>query len=179
MNYNVIKIGSTEVILQNYEINHGKIIVSDLYNGSYSFYWGSMSGTLEEFLKRINSGYFAGKLCNDQYVFSGKNTAKSIRRHIKDNMSYDMPWYKYTAAQKELREAIKELERCESQHDAIYQIEKFKDILVLGMSSQEDKEFQEIMESHFNCEPWHFLETEPSPSYKFLVKLHKELKKQL
>lgn len=108
-----IQIGSTEVILQNYEINQGKIIVSDLYNGSYSYYWGSMGGTLEEFIKSIDSCYFAGKLCTDMYVFSGEKTAKAIRRHIKQNMNYDLPWYKYMPAQKELREAIKDLEKCD------------------------------------------------------------------
>lgn len=174
-----IQIGTTEVILQNYEINQGKIIISDLYNGSYSYYWGSIGGTLEEFIKSTSSDYFAGKLCNEQHVFSGKATAKSIRRHIKQNMNYDLPWYKYMPAQKELREAINDLKRCDSQHDAIYQIEKFKDIYAIGMGADEDKEFEEIMESNFNCEPWHFLETEPSPSYRFLVKLHKELKNKL
>lgn len=174
-----IQIGSTEVILQNYEINQGKIIVSDLYNGSYSYYWGAMGGTLEEFIKSTSPDYFAGKLCNEQYVFSGEATAKAIRRYIKNDMSYDLPWYKYMPAQKELREAIKEIEKCEDKHDALYQIERFKDIYAIGMGADEDKEFEKIMESHFNCEPWNFLETEPSPSYKFLVKVHKELKKKL
>jgi hypothetical protein len=174
-----IQIGSTEVILQNYEINQGKIIISDLYNGSYSYYWGSMGGTLEEFIKSTSPDYFAGKLCVDQYVFSGKSTAKAIRRYIKHNMTYDLPWYKYMPAQKELREAIKQIERCEDKHDALHQIERFKDIYTIGMSFQEDDDFKDIMESHFNCDPWHFLETEPSPSYKFLVKLHKQLKMKL
>ena len=43
------------------------------------------------------------------------------------------------------------------------------------MDRDEERELSKVLEDHFACEPWCFLETEPSPQYKFLVKLHKEL----
>ena len=90
---NRFNIETADIILENYEQGQGKIIISDLYNGSFSFYWGSMGENIEEFLKSINSSYFADKLCANQFVFSGKQTAKEIRKYIREEMKYDSKNY--------------------------------------------------------------------------------------
>lgn len=176
---NVLKIDNTEVILQNYEFGQGKIIVSNLDEGSFSFYWGSMNATIENFLKSTNADYFAGKLCNEKYVFSGKNTAKSIRKFIKNEMNDEMPWYKFKDHQKELRSEISSIESARSHEEALQIIKGFHNIYVLESDFNEEKEFQEIIERRFSVEPWYFLEKEPSSEYKFLHGLHKKIKSKL
>lgn len=178
---NILKIDSTEIILQNYEKGQGKIIISDLYHGSYSFYWGSMGdSTIEIFLKRINSDYFAGKLCNEKNIFSGKNTARNIRKWIREEMSIDLPWYRFMSAQKELREKIKELDYCDNQYQAMYLIENLHDSLdCFDLDYIEEKEFRKIIEDNFTQEVWNLFGTETSSEYKFLKKLHKKLVKML
>lgn len=175
-----IKIGTTDVFLKNERFGSGKIIVSDLYEGSYSFFWGSMGSNLEDFLKSTNADYFAGKLSNENHVFSPKNTAKNIRRYIKEEMKFDLPWYRFMSAQKELREQIKQIESTSNEHEALSIIEGFhKNCFCFDLDRNETEEFTETLESHFNCEPWHFLETEPSKEYLFLKNLHKKILKKL
>jgi hypothetical protein len=178
---NIIKINETEVLLQNYEHGRGKIIVSDLYNGSYSYFWGSMSKSLEDFLMSINAGYFAGCLCRDKYKFSGKETAKNIRKYIKTEMSNEFPWYKHFNAQKQLREVLKDIERCDNQNDALYEIESiYKKVDDFDNADyDESRRLENYIKDHFNNEPWYFLDTEPSDDYIFLLRLHKDLVKQL
>lgn len=178
---NVIKIKETEVILQNYEHGRGKIIVSDLYNGSYSYFWGSMGKSLEDFLISINGGYFAGCLCRDKYKFSGKATARSLRRYIKEEMSIDFPWYKHFNAHKQLRDELKDIERCDNQNEALNIIESlYKNIYDFdNLDYNETRRMEQLIKDHFNNEPWYFLETEPSDDYIFLFKLHKDLVKYL
>ena len=179
---NTIQVGNTEVILQNYDLGQGKIIVSDLDKGSWSYYWGAMGGkTIEEFLKQTNGDYFAGKLCNEQYQFSAKNTARNIRQHIREEMNYDLPWYKFQSGQKELREKISDLEREAScKYEALNIIEHLHSSLwCLDMSYEDGKEFLSIIETHFTQEPWWFLGEELSQEYIFLKKLHQKLIKKL
>lgn len=175
-----IKINSTDIFLENFEEGKGKIIVSDIYNGSYTFYWGSMASSIENFMQRINSDYFAGKLSTNSTVFSGKNTAYQVRQYIREQMSYDLPWFKFMSAQKELRQKIKEIEKCDNQYAALSMIESFhKNLDLFELSYEEEREFRKIIEEVFTQEPWHFLETEPSDEYKFLKKLHKDIVKHL
>lgn len=178
---NIIKIKETEVILQNYEHGRGKIIVSDLYNGSYSYFWGSMSKSLEDFLISINAGYFAGCLCRDIYKFSGKATAKSLRKYFINEMSYAFPWYKHFKAQKQFRNILKDIERCDNQYDALHYIESIHNEVddFDNLDYYETQKMQQYLKDHFNNEPWNFLDTEPSDNYIFLLKLHKELVKYL
>lgn len=178
---NQIIIGDTEVILQDYEIGQGKIIISDSYNGSYSTYWGSMGEqtTISDFIKRINPEYFAGRLCGNMYTFSAIKTARGVRRYLREEMKHDLPWYKFMPSQKELRNEIKKVETAGNEYEAISLISGFKDVFSIDSSYQEEKEFKEIIESVFSNEPHMFLENDFSSSYLFLMKLHKELKSKL
>lgn len=137
---NRFKIEDADIILENYENGQGKIIISDLYNGSFSYYWGSMGESIEEFLKSINSSYFADKLCSNRFVFSGKKTAKEIRRYIREDMKYDLPWYKFQSGQKELRERLKEIERSDNQYEALSLIQGLPDnLMCFDMEYKEEK----------------------------------------
>jgi len=49
------------VVLQDLGPNRGRIIV-ECYGTAWAAGWGSMGGTIREFMCRINSGYLATKL---------------------------------------------------------------------------------------------------------------------
>lgn len=177
-----IKINDTDIILQDFEkLGQGKIIIADVWNGAFTYTWGAMGSNIKDFICRINKEYFADKLLpNSCYVFSGKQTAKNIRRHIREEMRGDLPWFKYMPAQKELREKIKYIEHIESEHEFVNYVTGLHNRLIcFGLNSVEEREFLEIIESAFSCEPWHFIGKETSGSYKWLCKLHGELVKRL
>lgn len=174
------KINSTDIILQNYNKGEGKIIISDLYNGSYSYYWNSMGSDIETFLQRIDSGYFASKLCNKIWVFSGKDTLKKIRTYIRTELTYELPWYKFMSAQKELRDKLKELEDIDNQYEALAFMQNLhKNLYCFDLDNHETREFKSIIESMFDTEPWFFLGEELSQEHKFLTSIHKEIKNHL
>ena len=177
----ILKIDTTDIIIDDYGNGKGKIIVSDTYSGYYSYYWGAMGGSLKSFIKNINSSYFAGKLCNNISVFSSKQTARNIRKYIREEMRYDLPWYKFMESQKDLRILIRDIERySEDKHDAIHRIEGlYEDVNCFELSANEEREFRGILKDHFDNEPWLFLGEETSVEFNFLCKLHGELKKIL
>lgn len=174
---NRFKIETADIILENYETGKGKIIISDLNHGSFSFYWGAMGESIEAFLKGINSSYFADKLCNNRYEFSAKQTAKEIRKYIREEMKYDLPWYKFQSAQKELREKIKEIERSENQYEALSLIQALPDnLMCLELSHKEEREFNRIVRDMVSTEPWNFLQNDYSQEYRYLEELHKRIR---
>ncbi len=61
MNTKRIQIEDTTILLEDYELNKGKIIITNS-SRSLSYYWGAMSGDLSSFLLNIDSDYFAGCL---------------------------------------------------------------------------------------------------------------------
>lgn len=79
-----IKIDSTDIFLEELGQDKGKITVSDTYGHNYSSYWGSMGGTLKEFICEINESYFANNLlgASDMYEMDIKKTFAAIRKHI-------------------------------------------------------------------------------------------------
>lgn len=177
-----IKIDNTDIILQDFDKEgQGKIIIADTWHGAYTYSWCSMGNNISDFICRINSSYFADKLIPGScYVFSGKITAKNIRRFIRTELSYDLPWYKFMSAQKELREKLKEIESMTSENEFVdYCFRLHKDLMCYDLSFKEENEFLGIIESIFSCEPWHFVGQETSNSYKWLCKLHSELVKKL
>jgi|TARA_R110000851_G_scaffold56073_3_gene131186 hypothetical protein len=177
---NRLSVKTADIIFENYELGKGKIIISDLEFGSWSFYWGSMGSSIEEFIQRINPDYFAGKLCDTEDVFCSKATAKAVRKYIKEELAYDLPWYKFASAQKEMREMIKEIERSYSQEDALHIMTTMhKNLMCYDLDRHDEKEFLGIIEGIFSCEPWHFLQNKRSREYNYLHNLHKLLKVSL
>ncbi len=176
---NIFKIGSTEIILRNESDGVGKIIISDLERGSYSHFWGAMGNSIEKFLCEINEGYFASKLCNQQFSFSGKATAKYIRKYIREELSYDLPWYEYMTFQKQFRAKIKELEEMQSEEQAFYFISGLHEQDYDFDSFAEEREVRAVLKNSFSNDTHYFLQTDYSREYKFLEKLHKGIKSYL
>lgn len=176
-----LKIKDTDIFLEDYEkLGQGKITISDPWIGAFTYTWGSMGSGIADFIKRINGDYFADKLCPNNYVFNSKGSVKNIRKYIREELKNELPRYKFMECQKEMRSLIKNLEYCGSDIEFIDSCIKLPDnICALNTSYKEEKEFTDIIEPIFKCEPWHFIATEPSNQYIWLKKLHKELKKKL
>lgn len=175
----LITIGESEIILQQKGEGKGKIIVSSPYYNS-SHFWGAMGSDLKKFLKTIDSSYFADKLCSNTYVFDAKESVKNVRKYIREKLSYELPWYKFMAGQKELRRELKTLERCENEHHFVDALSNLHNsILIMDMDYDEEKKFLEIIENIFKCEPWNFIGETTSPEYNFYIDIHKKLKKKL
>lgn len=175
-----LKIEGTDIFMDDIEEGKGKITVSDGYRGAFTYGWGSMGGDLRDFLCRINADYFADKLCSRTYKFSGKKSVKNVRRYMRGEMSYDLPWYEFMSAQKELRQELKEMEQCSSENEFVDRMCNMHDSLLLfDLSYDEEKEFRKIIESHFSCEPWHFIDEDLTNEYVWLRELHDKLKVKL
>lgn len=177
----ILKIDQTDIFLEDYEkLGQGKITISDPWIGAFTYSWGSMGSQISEFIKSINEDYFAGKLCNESRVFDGKQSTKAIRKYIREEMKYELPFYKFQELQKEMREKINELEECETENEFVNSCERLPDsIYGLDVGYEEEKEFKKIIDPVFKCEPWNFISNKPSQEYLWLTKIHKKLKKIL
>lgn len=175
-----LKIDNTDIFFENIKEGEGKLTISDTYHGAYTYYWGSMGSDLKGFIKKINSEYFAGKLCNIKDNFDAKQSVKSIRRAFRETFSHDMAWYEFPSAQKELRAKLRDLEDCENEYEFVDRVGSLAEKLDCDdLTYYEEKEFKAKLGDFFGTEPWHFIERKPSTEYEWLIKLHKQLKKKL
>lgn len=172
-----IKIDQTDIFLENFDKEgQGKITISDSWRGAFTYTWGAMGSKIEEFICRINSGYFADKLCQDNYVFDPKATVKNVRKAVSEELNF----WEFMEAQKELRKEIKKLEACSSSNEFVEMITSIpENIFVIGMKYRDEKEFQERIKPIFKTEPWYMIAEKPSPTYNWLCDLHKKLIKEL
>lgn len=175
-----IKIEQTDVFLENFEkLGQGKITISDPWMGAFTYSWGAMGSDILEFIKTINSDYFAGKLCCENYVFDAKTSVKNIRKYIKEDMKYDLPYYKFTELQKELRVELKKLEKCSTDNEFVDSCFALPErLLCMGATYREENEFKDIISDIFK-KPWGFIGQKPSPEYVWLKKIHSQLVKLL
>lgn len=180
-NTETIVIDGTTVILTDYEkVGQGKIIIADDWSGAFTYTWGSMGSGIKEFILSINNGYFANKLTSDDYEFCGKRTATNIRRFIREDMKYELPWYKFMSAQKELREKIREIEGMSDSNEFIHWCSALPDSLMCyDLDYSEEKEFKNDIEGIFNSEPWNFIGKKTTIEYNWLCELHEKLKERI
>lgn len=177
-----ITIGQTDIILKDFGEGNGKIIISD-YDYNFSYHWGAMgkNTTLKDFLCEVNSDYFVNKLSNLDGDFDHKGTFRNIRKHIRDEFNYELPWYKHTEFQKELRVSLNEYQNsCYDERQFVDDWDSFWKYTV-DYYLIEDNNDQKEIESMFQgiCEQWHFIEKSEPKGNIWLKKLHKQLKKKL
>jgi hypothetical protein len=179
----LIKIGTADIILQDFGDGKGKIIISDSdWDYNFSYFWGSMGVSLKDFLCRIDSGYFIGKLCPSiKGPISGKRTLANIRRSIRENMSCHLPWYKHMEFQKDMREKLNDFEReFQGEDEFIRGIENLVE-WELNFYLIEDRHDRESIKKNLEdvlcSEPWYYIEYDNPHEHKYLEKLHKKLKK--
>jgi hypothetical protein len=172
-----IKLKHALIYIEDFTPGKGKIIVETNY-GTYSSYWGAMGSCLSEFIKRINSDYFAKNLVNNMYVFCPKESVKELRGYIRNNSG--LSWYQFTDQQKEMRLCIKDLEKASSEHEFVDICYRIPDSISTHELSVIDQEFfEEHMNNIFKNEPWHFISSKPSNEFLLMQKVHNELKTAL
>ena len=174
-------IDNTDIILKNLSnLGEGKIIIANNYYGAFTYSWGSMGKNIEKFICNINKQYFADKLVRNKYEFNGKLSAKNIRKYIRTELKYELPYWKYMSGQKELRNEIKKLESCSNEYEFVDMCQSIPDNLIcFDLSYEEEKEFKSIISGIFKTEPWLFIGKNVTHEYKWLCNLHEKLKKEL
>ena len=184
-NITKIKIGQdTEVYLEEHGENRGKIIITSWNGNNYSYFWGSMGGTLRSFIGRINKEYFASTLmgAKNNNVMDVAKTFRAIRRYIPKELG--LQWYQHLEFQKHMREVLNDFQKeCENneafQPDQFF-VDRFSRSFIdnldyyLIKDKWDEKEIRELFKQGFS-EPWHLIENSPSPAYTWLEKLHGEL----
>jgi len=168
-----------DVILENYELGQGKIIIAGP-NGNFSYYWGSMGKIpIEQFILEIQEDYFVGKLStpSSQGEINMKKTLTNIRKYIREES--ELEWYQFMEAQKELRAELNGMKYITSPDIFVDKAMNITDNLYYpGLTRYEEKQFKEIVESIF-MEPWHFIEYGQSTEDRILRWLFKEIRKKL
>lgn len=173
-----LRIGSTDVILTDYEIGQGKIIISDdNYGYNFSYYWGSMGSDLNIFLKEINSSYFVNKLGPiERGGIDLKATMKNVRHYWKTECG--ISWYNYMDEQKTLRQELKIVEtHSYDEQDFVRRMQSI-DSAFYFRPSMFKSDFQEAVEQ-ISCEPWHHIVCKEHPQNTWLEKFFVKLKQTL
>lgn len=175
----LINIGITDIILQDFEDGKGKIIVSNFdYDYNFSYYWGAMGNNtnLKQFIKQINPDYFASKLTGHlQDDIDVKATFANLRREIREFM----PWYLNVDFQSDMRRSLSDYQNhTYSQESFVNGWDSF--IGSLWFDDCDDyrldkNEVKSFFEGY--CEHWHLIVTKPPKEYYWCLDLHKKLKK--
>lgn len=179
-----IKINGWIIYLEDLGDGKGKVIAESNLCKTYSYFWGSMSSNLEEFITRINADYFAKNLIgySEMYEMDVKSTFKNIRKYIRTEIG--LAWYQEMEFQKEMREVLNDFQReCEDNTDTHYFVDWFKTSFLSKLNTYliEDSYISEQFEYSSGCwdEVWHFISEKPTMEYMSLKTLHKKLVKHL
>ena len=180
---NALKVNGTSVFLENTGLNSGSIIISNNYSKNYSYSWGAMGGTIEEFIQSISSDYFANKLlCKESaWTFNCAGTFKNVRKYIREEIC--LPWYKHVDFQKEMRYELKKFEESCEDGGEHYFVNSFCSFIEkVDFSLIEERHERETIKKEFrsmSSEPWCFSDKKLSEDYNWICKFHKDLKKSL
>lgn len=175
-----IKIDGVDIYLHDYEFGRDKITISDSWGNNYSYFWDAMGNCISDFIKEINSNYFANKLIGykSNYEMDVKNTFTEIRKYIKNEM--ELPYYKHMEFQKNMREVLKNFqETCEEHNDKNFFVSTFFSNFInrLNYYLIDNRYERNRIEESFNSisEHWYFIVDKPSKEYQWLKKFHKKL----
>ena len=173
-----IKIDETQVYLYNLQNNSGRIIIVNPVFGEFSYQWNSIEmENIEAFICSIDSDYFSKKLCKERFEFCPKRSIRAVRRYIRENLSSELPWYKYTSGQKELRGALKLIEGiAKNGSDFTSMMEGLVDGLnCTELTADEKKDFKSYLTPIFNPTPYTFIEYKDSKEVVWLRDIHLKL----
>jgi len=173
-----------KVLLENFGSGKGKISIT--YERKYGeiitryYFWGSMGGSIEDFICRIDSGYFTNKLtpANDNGVIDVKKTFRNLRKFIAEE--FDLPFYKEMDFQKGMREHLNDFQNnCESSNEFVDRFQREMIDMPFYLITNHFEERLLFEEFTSISETWHFLEFKPSEDYYFMFKIHEKIKKEL
>lgn len=173
-----LRIGSTDVILYDYEKNQGKIIISDDNFGyNFSYYWGSMGSDLKQFLLDINTSYFVGKLGPiERGHIDMKATMKNVRHWWKTESG--IAWYQNMDEQKDLRLEFSIIEKCcNDEQDFVHRMSNISDAFYFPKTMFKS-DFEDALEA-LSSEPWHHIECKEHKQNTWLKGFFTKLQNQL
>ena len=175
-----LKIEETDIFLDDQGNGRGKITISNSWGYNFSYFWGSMGSSLNDFLCGLDEGYFLNKLCNNSSVFCGKSTARNIRREMRSELSFELPWFKHMEFQKEMRAEVKKIESIDSDYEFVGFAQSLADNLPYYLidCKYDRKEVESAIQSFFS-EPWHYIGNTDSNHAVFLKKLFLKLKEAI
>lgn len=173
----VLKINEAKIILDDKGNGAGELIIASSWGYNFSTYWGSMGGSLKDFICSIDAGYFVGRLSgpDDRAVFDGKATMREVRKRWKEFM----PWYRAMDYQKDVRAFFKELERCDTQEEFVHRMYRLPEDVEIYDVEPYDARLLKADVKGFVDEPWHYIQTRPSDKALWLRRLHGDLIKAI
>lgn len=180
-----LRIESADVILNDMGNGHGKIIISDDNWGyNFSYYWGAMGNSLEDFLCKINTDYFIGKLGpHENGPVNPKKTITNIRKALNEYLYSSYPWYKYPEFSAEIRHELRRMSSrgFDSVDDFFYRMDDFiENLNYYLIDDKYDREsIESIMKDAINSELWYYIVYEPHREKLYLEQFHKKLKKAI
>jgi len=168
------KIDEYQIIMEELGENQGKIIITRWDNRNYSYYWGAMGKTLNEFIKSINGHYFANALISSerQWIFDVKETLSSV----KEDLKYEIEG---GAFRRHLYNEFKSLLECDDMNDFDSQ---YRDIITyqVDFSLIVDSYDRNRIECYLNeLNLFHYFQKKYSNEYNDIVKLHGKIIKHL
>lgn len=182
--YQVIRIDDTDIYLDDHGAGKGKITVTNYNFGCFSYFWGSMGKSLNDFLCGINDSYFASKLngSSKDSVMDVPKTFAAIRKYIRKEIGLN--WYEHREFQKQLREKLNQFQvSCEENPSHDFFVSTFWALFINTISYYGiyDEYERKRIEDDFKSidEPWHFIVEKSSKEYLFLTSLHKKIKKAI
>jgi hypothetical protein len=174
-----LKIDSTDIILQDFELGQGKITISNSKYGVFSYQWNSMGSNLKDFLLRINSEYFMRNLSHRiKGEIDIKKTMTYVRKYIRKE--YRFFWYMDLKFQKQLRERLNDIQNFSySDMGFVNSMQEIKNSIDWKDCEKRYQYEAENTIIGLSSEPWHFIINKEPVENIWLFKLFNKLQKKL
>lgn len=175
-----LRIDSTDVILNDFDLGQGKLIISnDGYGYNFAYYWGAMgnASTLKDFLLHINSDYFVEKLGPIEHgTIDMVATMKGVREWWKNESG--ISWYQEMDLQKDIRREFNFIQNtCYDDRHFVELMGKIKDSFYFPNTVYKT-DFEEALDS-LCSEPWNFIINAPHKQNVWLEKFFNKLQSKL
>jgi hypothetical protein len=180
-----IRIREYDVILENLGEGQGKVIIASPYLNT-SYYWGSMGGTLEEFICSIDLYYWSKNLLprHVEEPLNVRKTFAAFRKQLKENLCdslYSYGWWLEREFQSDMWGKVREMQ--ESVDDvgdfieAAFGLPKRMDYHLIA-DKYDAERFEEAIQNACS-EPWYYAVRGQSREQGILTMLYTELRKIL
>lgn len=184
MGNTIFRIGTCDVVIQDYGDGRGKLILSDDdYDHNVSYYWGCMGEgyDLSKFIQKTSTEYLVRKLGkrDSDGPIDMKKTMRNVRKFIREETEWR--FYMDTEADKELRRELNEIQSGSYDENNFIQLMSNINPVAWLDKSYYQTEWNDMIEQ-LKCEPWHFIQHSlPEVNvwlFKFIPKLQSYLKKE-
>lgn len=149
------------VLLEDYGDNRGKLII-ECYGKSWSKYWGSMGGTLADFIQFVSADYIAN--CLDREG---------------DHTELDFETFKEKAKKQVLYDRRRRHSDSDEARDAWDEIERYFPENIHEVHACRAGYIGSVLVSIFGDDWWHAIPTKINPDYAYLLRIVDAVKEGL